>query len=198
MWVSELLFISGYVFFAHLVKRLPFSKGGGKKNLCLLCASDPNYANYQKFNQGPGLLSPNPEVIDSIKNAWGALRMKLPPLSVKRPPSSGKQLCYLFNTRRRSHFHGEGRPIGATSPASRGLFASRSARLNVAFWCGAQLLLLPDCQRHTEGSCWRKWQSSRPSPPLLSLIIELVIWKSPQARPSVSEGGRIASRLQLS
>lgn len=109
-----------------------------------------------------------------------------PPLSVKRPPSSGKQLCYLFTAQRRSHFHGErGGRLVATSPASRGLFASRSARLNVAFWCGAQLLLLPDCQRHTEGSCWRKWQSGHPSPPFLSLIIELVIWKSPQARPSV-------------
>lgn len=53
-------------------------------------------------------------------------------------------------------------------------------------------MLLPDCQRHTEGSRWRKWQSGHPSPPLLSLIIELVIWKSPQARPSVlveGEGG---------
>lgn len=65
------VFISGLVFFGHLVKRLPFSKGvrRKKKKGSQLCISDPNYANYQKFKQGPGLLSPNPEVIDSIKNA---------------------------------------------------------------------------------------------------------------------------------
>lgn len=60
-----------------------FSSSAQKKHLCLLCcALIPIMLSIRKFKQDR-LLSANPGVIDSIKNAWGALRMNPSMLHVK-------------------------------------------------------------------------------------------------------------------